>query len=150
MTNPIYTYPHNSHDASITGGFVYRGDAVPGAATEGNYFFADYAQNWIKRPRASTRRATSSPIAQLRAAGRHLDGPYGDTVDLAQGPDGSLYYVDIGPFDDDNERRDPPRSQRQRQPAAGRRGGGRHDAAAPAPLTVSFSSAGSSDPEGRR
>ena len=33
---------------SITGGFVYHGTQFP-SGYQGSYFFADYAQNWIKR-----------------------------------------------------------------------------------------------------
>ncbi len=47
-TNPIYSYPHNGRDAAITGGFVYHGTQFP-SSYQGSYFFADYAQNWIKR-----------------------------------------------------------------------------------------------------
>ena len=47
-TNPIYSYPHNGRDASITGGFVYHGTQFP-SSYQGSYFFADYTQNWIKR-----------------------------------------------------------------------------------------------------
>lgn len=41
LTDPIYDYPHNSSNGyCITGGYVYRGDAIPGL--DGTYFFADY------------------------------------------------------------------------------------------------------------
>ena len=33
---------------AITGGFVYHGTQFP-SSYQGSYFFADYAQNWIKR-----------------------------------------------------------------------------------------------------
>ena len=48
FTNPLYSYAHNGRDASITGGFVYHGTQFPGSY-QNNYFFADYAQNTIKR-----------------------------------------------------------------------------------------------------
>ena len=49
FTNPIYSYPHtNGRDAAITGGFVYHGTQFP-STYQGSYFFADYAQNTIKR-----------------------------------------------------------------------------------------------------
>ncbi len=40
MVTPIYDYDHNSTNASITGGVVYRGVAY--ASMYGRYFFADY------------------------------------------------------------------------------------------------------------
>ena len=48
MTNPIHAYGHINHDASVTGGFIYRGTQFP-SEFHGDYFFADYAQNWIRR-----------------------------------------------------------------------------------------------------
>ena len=47
-TSPLYDYAHNGPDAAITGGFVYHGTQFP-SSMQGNYFFADYAQHWIKR-----------------------------------------------------------------------------------------------------
>src|SRR5207344_307873 len=29
ITTPVYSYPHNGRDASITGGFIYRGSKFP-------------------------------------------------------------------------------------------------------------------------
>jgi glucose/arabinose dehydrogenase len=40
LTNPIHTYTHTSGRCSITGGYVYRGCAMP--LNHGMYFFADY------------------------------------------------------------------------------------------------------------
>ncbi len=37
---PVYAYDHQASRCSITGGFVYRGSAVP--AARGRYFFGDY------------------------------------------------------------------------------------------------------------
>ena len=58
-TNPIYSYPHNGRDASITGGFVYHGTQFP-SSYQGSYFFADYTQNWIKRMTFDA--AATSPV----------------------------------------------------------------------------------------
>src|SRR5262249_52508824 len=80
--------------------------------------------------------------------------PYGDIVKMVQGPDGALYYIDIG-FSDQNvgpstygiskirriefiESDLPPVVSASAAPISG-----------PTPLSVSFSSAGSSDPEGQ-
>jgi glucose/arabinose dehydrogenase len=40
LTFPVYAYPHDQNRCSITGGFVYRGSAIPSA--RGRYFFGDY------------------------------------------------------------------------------------------------------------
>ena len=80
-----------------------------------------------------------------------VDGPYGDIVYLTEGPDGALYYVDLGYSDISGQfgiskiRRIrfvqsnlPPTAIASVNPAQG-----------PVPLTVNFSSAGSVDPEGQ-
>jgi len=146
--DPIYAYNHNGRDASITGGFVYHGSQFP-AAYQGNYFFADYTQNWIRR---MTFDANGNPASVLNfiPPDGSADGPYGDIVALAGGPDGALYYADLGyaetgggdgigkirrvRFISNNQ---PPVAVSAATPTEG-----------PAPLSVSFSSAGSSDPEG--
>src|SRR5262249_52925313 len=40
----IFSYNHNGTNASITGGYVYRG---AGAALQGQYFFADFVQGTV-------------------------------------------------------------------------------------------------------
>lgn len=42
---PIYEYPHGE-GCSITGGFVYRGQAIP--ELQGQYFFSDYCTGWLR------------------------------------------------------------------------------------------------------
>jgi hypothetical protein len=37
---PVWVYHHGDDGCSITGGYVYRGSAVP--ALRGRYFFGDY------------------------------------------------------------------------------------------------------------
>jgi glucose/arabinose dehydrogenase/PKD repeat protein len=146
MTNPVYSYAHSGHDASITAGIVYRGTQFP-ADHRGDFFFGDYAQNWIKR---ITFDATGNVTAvrNFEPPDGSLDGPYGDIVGFAEGPDGSLWYVDAGPFAADNagavrrirnvSSNQPPTAVAAANPTTGQ-----------APLAVAFSSAGSSDPEGR-
>ena len=45
LTLPVYEYTHGE-GCSITGGYVYRGAALP--ALQGLYFFADFCQGWIR------------------------------------------------------------------------------------------------------
>jgi glucose/arabinose dehydrogenase len=44
FTGPVYEYSH-ADGCSITGGYVYRGAAIPGLA--GTYFFSDYCSGWL-------------------------------------------------------------------------------------------------------
>ena len=121
MTNPVYSYPHSGRDASITAGIVYRGTQFP-AEYRGDFFFGDYAQNWIKR---ITFDATGNVTAvrNFEPPDGSVDGPYGDIVGFAEGPDGSLWYVDTGPFGANNAGAVRRIRNISRQPAAdGRRG----------------------------
>jgi glucose/arabinose dehydrogenase len=45
LTDPVFEYSHSSGQ-SITGGYIYRGSALP-AAFRGRYFFADYVSGRI-------------------------------------------------------------------------------------------------------
>jgi glucose/arabinose dehydrogenase/PKD repeat protein len=145
----LYAYPHLGRDASITGGFVYHGAQFP-SAYQGSYFFADYTQNWIKRLTFDAQ-GNVNGVFNFEPPNGAADGPYGDIVYLAEGPDGALYYVDLGysdvggSFGISKIRRIryvasnlPPTAMASANPTQG-----------PVPLTVNFSSAGSADPEGQ-
>jgi len=43
---PVLEYSHANGQCSVTGGFVYRGTAIPEIA--GAYFYADYCAGWVK------------------------------------------------------------------------------------------------------
>ena len=147
-TNPIFSYPHAGRDASITGGVVYRGSQFP-SEYQGSYFFADYVQNTIRRLKFDADGNVTRVMNFWPADGATDTPAVGDPVKFLEGPDGSLYYVDIG-FNDNHEpnpaaiRRiryiagnQPPTAAANATPTTGQ-----------APLPVTFSSAGSSDPEG--
>ena len=117
---------------------------------EGSYFFGDYAQHWIKRLTVDAS-GNLTGVFNFEPADGSLFGPYGDIVYLSEGPDGSLYYLDLGYSDNSGTfgvsklRRiryvsadQPPTSVAAANPTTGL-----------PPLTVSFSSAGSVDPEGQ-
>ena len=148
-TPALYAYPHLGRDASITGGFVYHGTQFP-SAYQGSYFFADYTQNWIKRLTFDGNGAVNG-VFNFEPANGVNDGPYGDIVYLTEGPDGALYYVDLGYSDVGGtfglskirrirylQSNLPPTAIASASPTSG-----------PTPLAVNFSSAGSTDPEGQ-
>ncbi len=146
MTNPIYSYPHAGRDASVTGGLMYRGTQFP-VEYRGSYFYGDYVQNTIRRLTFDVNGNVTGSV-NFEPVDGVADGPYGDIVDIRQGPDGAIYYTDIGlswegaahaaairriRYTAGNQ---PPIAQAAGNPLQGL-----------APLTVNFSSAGSSDPE---
>ena len=146
VQSPLYSYPHNGRDSAVTGGFVYHGTQFP-ASYQGDYFFADYTQNWIRRLHLDANGNLVS-VNNFEPADGSVDGPYGDIVYLTEGPDGALYYVDLGYSDIGGtygvskirriryiSSNQPPIAVASANPTSGA-----------APLAVTFSSAGSLDP----
>jgi len=136
FTDPLFAYPHNGQGASITGGFIYRGDMFP-SNLHGSYFFGDYTRKFIKSFSINENQG-------LLAAGQEVnfDLQSAGVVDLKVGIDGAIYYVYIEGglvyrISNSSVNRPPTAifssSTNQGQP----------------PLTINFSSAGSSDPEGK-
>jgi glucose/arabinose dehydrogenase len=80
--NPLYAYGR-SQGCSITGGTFYNPSTVqfPGGYV-GKYFFADYCNGYIKVLDAAT-----GTVTETFATG--INRP----VDMAVGPDGSMYYL---------------------------------------------------------
>lgn len=146
--SPIYDWEHNNRDASVTGGFIYRGTQFP-ASMRGDYFFADYAQNWIKRL-TFDQNGDVAGVFPFEPASGDLDGPTGDVVYLTEGPDGALYYLDLGysdvtgTFGVSKVRRI--RYLRTDQAPVAVASADRTSGTVP--LSVAFSSSGSADPEG--
>lgn len=50
LTPPVLEYPHGDGECSVTGGFVYRGKAIPSLV--GRYLFGDYCSGriWAAKP----------------------------------------------------------------------------------------------------
>ena len=46
LTLPILEYPHEKGACSVTGGYVYRGTAIP--VTQGTYFYADFCAGFVR------------------------------------------------------------------------------------------------------
>ncbi|HEV7962710.1 MAG TPA: PQQ-dependent sugar dehydrogenase [Actinoplanes sp.] len=129
---------------SPMGGPVYRYDAALNSAVkfpqslDGRYFAGEYGRRWIK------------------AIAVNSDGTYGEisafpwtgtqVMDMAFGPDGALYVLDYGTGANDQA------LYRIEYIGGGNRSpvavASANKTSGPSPLTVVFSSAGSSDPEG--
>lgn len=83
LTWPVAQYSHSVGDA-VTGGYVYRGSAIP--ALRGWYLFADFGSGhvWAKKgPSGATRR--------LRGA----DGKVSQIASFGQDANGELYVVSL-------------------------------------------------------
>jgi glucose/arabinose dehydrogenase/PKD repeat protein len=148
-TSPVYYYGHDGRDASITGGFVYHGTEFP-SSYRGAYFFADYAQNWIKGLHLDANGAVTGTF-NFEPSNGAADGPYGDIVYLDEGPDGALYYVDLG-YDDETGTSGVSKIRRIKYVQSNQApvvDASANPTSGPTPLTVAFSSSGSSDPEGQ-
>lgn len=82
--DPLLDYPHQNGDTSITGGFVYRGTAIP--SLRGRYVFGDYGSGriWALQPDGN---------------GGYVRDELFDSSDLIStfglGLDGELYYGSI-------------------------------------------------------
>ncbi len=93
FSSPLFSYDRGI-GASLTGGFVYRGDMFP-EEWDGVYFYGDYTRDFIK-------------FLVLDDTGRVVEGEYdfkptsdlpGNTPNLVfidEGVDGALYYINFG------------------------------------------------------
>jgi glucose/arabinose dehydrogenase len=151
-TDPIHSYSHAGRDASVIGGFVYRGIQFP-EEFQGSYFFADYVQNWIKYLTFDTNGNVAAVHPFLPRDGAQDNPAAGDIVKLKQGPDGALYYLDLSLGISNYEEISNAGSLRRiRYLGAGNRPpvavASANPATGPSPLTVNFIGSGSVDPDG--
>jgi len=95
LTYPIYEYTHGGSPfrCSVTGGYVYRGTAIP--ALQGTYFFADFCsgQIWSFRYDGATLTAFTDRTAEL-APGN--GSSIGSIASFGEDGSGELYIVDLG------------------------------------------------------
>ncbi len=93
MTNPIFTYDQvPGKRASITGGFIYSGTQFP-PKYNGVYFYGDFVRNVI-RYLVLNGNGTVADYAFEPA--NESGAPAASIMDVTGGPDGMLYYVDMG------------------------------------------------------
>jgi glucose/arabinose dehydrogenase len=83
LTLPDFEYGHDQ-GCSITGGYVYRGSAIP--ALQGLYFYGDYCQGWVRSFRHGTGGVTEvTDWPKLR--------PGGSVLSFGEDAAGELYVL---------------------------------------------------------
>jgi hypothetical protein len=82
---PVYEYSHAGGNCSITGGYVYRGAAIP--SLQGVYIYGDYCVSVIQLFRLD------GASGQNRSTGLAVDG--GQLGSFGEGPDGELYALSL-------------------------------------------------------
>ena len=87
---PVFTYSHDSGGCAITGGYVYRGSAIPDLA--GAYLFSDYCKPGIRALRADD---LSGPAAPHVSEERDLGGDLGSVVSFFEDHDKELYVISL-------------------------------------------------------
>lgn len=86
LTLPVFEYLHGANDAngcSITGGYVYRGTAIPELA--GTYFYSDFCKGYLKS--FAYRNGTVSAAQEWT-----VDNP-GNVLSFGQDAQGELYVL---------------------------------------------------------
>jgi len=109
-TDPVYAYAHVGSfcSGSVTGGYVYRGCAIP--ELRGTYFFADFCQNFIRSLRVEGGAAVDvTPRPELMPSGSFVgeitsfgEDAYGELLIVSRG--GRIHRVvrDGAPLNDCN------------------------------------------------
>lgn len=83
FTLPLVEYSHQD-GCSVTGGFVYRGAAIP--ALQGHYFYADYCNGWVRSFRLQD--GMAAEVQQWPSL-----APGGNVPSLGQDAAGELYLM---------------------------------------------------------
>jgi hypothetical protein len=86
LTLPVLEYGH-SEGCSVTGGYVYRGSAIP--ALQGHYFYADYCQGWVRSFRYAAGAVSDETDWPTLSPG-------GPVASFGEDAAGELYVLDQG------------------------------------------------------
>lgn len=82
---PIHEYARTGLGCAVTGGFVYRGSAIP--ALRGQYVFSDYCDGTIRSLALKNGRVTG--VNDLVVNG-------GEVISFVEGRAGELYVLALG------------------------------------------------------
>ncbi|ROQ59494.1 glucose/arabinose dehydrogenase [Streptomyces sp. 840.1] len=82
---PVHEYDRSGLGCSVTGGYVYRGDAIAGL--KGTYVFSDYCDGTIRTLQIENGEVTGE--GDLGVQG-------GEVISFVEGGDGELYVLAIG------------------------------------------------------
>ncbi|HUR95830.1 MAG TPA: PQQ-dependent sugar dehydrogenase [Gemmatimonadales bacterium] len=85
LTLPLVTYDHDT-GCSITGGYVYRGAAIP--SMQGQYFYGDFCQGWVRSVQAGDQ--PGEPVEWPALA------PGENITSFGEDASGELYIVTLG------------------------------------------------------
>jgi glucose/arabinose dehydrogenase len=87
-TLPVLDYPHASGACSVTGGYVYRGSAMP--SLRGTYFYADFCAGFVNSFRFLNGQITEQTAWPL------LSPPGGSITSFGEDAQGELYLMTQG------------------------------------------------------
>lgn len=93
LTMPVYEFPHGKprNHCSVTGGFVYRGEAIPWL--RGAYFWADYCSNAVGTLRVDRQGRVTEEIDWTRRL--DPDGKLRDVASFGRDAAGELYLLSL-------------------------------------------------------
>jgi Glucose / Sorbosone dehydrogenase len=83
LTPPVLEYTHDGGACSITGGYVYRGGAMP--SLRGTYFYSDYCAGWLRSFRWDGARAAEQRAWDV--------GNVGSVTSFGEDAGGELYLT---------------------------------------------------------
>jgi hypothetical protein len=89
---PALDYPHADGACSVTGGYVYRGQAAP--SYRGTYFYADFCNGFVRSFRYQNGQATDQlewPLLRRDGITSFGEDAQGELYLMTQG--GSLYKM---------------------------------------------------------
>jgi glucose/arabinose dehydrogenase len=88
LTLPVLDYPHLNGACSVTGGYVYRGSAIP--ALQGTYFYGDFCAGFVRSFRYQNGQPTEQTEWPL------LGPPGGGLTSFGEDAAGELYVMTQG------------------------------------------------------